>query len=82
MFAGNKELSMIDGYTWYGCGIYLMSGKSYSYPSSMEIPYPLTESSTSNYSYISIDENGNVRLYICSYDIIAGGTYNVTLCLL
>ena len=82
MFAGNKNMSTSTDDIWYGMGIYMMLGKGYSYPSTLEIPYSLNDTSSSNYSYINANSNGDIRVYICSYDVIASGDYTVTFGLL
>lgn len=82
MFAGNKNMSTSTDDIWYGMGIYMMLGKGYSYPSTLEIPYSLNDTSSTNYSYINANSNGDIRVYICSYDVIASGNYTVTFGLL
>ena len=82
MFSGNENRSGTEDDIWYGMGIYLMMGKGYSYPSTLEIPYSLNDTSSSNYSYINCTSNGDVRVYICSYDAIASGDYTVSVGLL
>lgn len=82
MFAGNKNMSTSTDDIWYGIGIYMMLGKGYSYPSTLEIPYSLNDTSSTNYSYINANSNGDIRVYICSYDVIASGDYTVTFGLL
>lgn len=82
MFAGNKNMSTATDDIWYGMGIYMMLGKGYSYPSTLEIPYSLNDASNTNYSYINANSNGDIRVYICSYDVIASGDYTVTFGLL
>lgn len=84
MIASNKPMVVPEdeSYTWYGVGIYLMTGKSYTYPSTLEIPYSLNNTDNTNYSYLNVTENGDVRVYICSYDVLASGQYTVTIGLL
>ena len=82
MFAGNKNMNTSTDDIWYGMGIYMMLGKGYSYPSTLEIPYSLNDTSNTNYSYINANSNGDIRIYICSYDVIASGNYTVTFGLL
>lgn len=84
MTASNKQLVISDSESdiWYGVGIYLMTGKSYAYPSTLEIPYNLNNTSNTNYSYINVTDNGDVRVYICSYDVLSAGQYTVTVGLL
>ena len=82
MFAGNKNMSTSTEDIWYGMGIYMMLGKGYAYPSTLEIPYSLNDTSSTNYSYINANSNGDIRVYICSYDVIASGDYTVTFGLL
>ena len=82
MFAGNKNISTSTEDIWYGMGVYMMLGKGYSYPSTLEIPYSLNDTSNTNYSYINANSNGDIRVYICSYDVIASGDYTVTFGLL
>ena len=82
MFAGNKNMSTSTDDIWYGMGIYMMLGKGYAYPSTLEIPYSLNDASNTNYSYINANSNGDIRVYICSYDVIASGDYTVTFGLL
>lgn len=79
MFAGNKSMTASENDIWYGMGIYLMLGKSYSYPSTLEIPYSLNDTSNTNYSYLNTTSEGNVRVYICSYDVIASGDYTLSI---
>lgn len=80
MAASNKALVPADSGSdvWYGAGIYLMTGKSYSYPSTLEIPYNLNNTNNTNYSYLNVTETGDVRAYICNYDVLAAGQYTVT----
>ena len=82
MFAGNKNMNTSTDDIWYGMGIYMMLGKEYSYPSTLEIPYSLNDTSNTNYSYINANSDGDIRVYICSYDVIASGDYTVTFGLL
>ena len=82
MFAGNKNMNTSTDDIWYGMGIYMMLGKGYSYPSTLAIPYSLNDTSNTNYSYINANSNGDIRVYICSYDVIASGDYTVTFGLL
>ena len=82
MFAGNKNMSTSTDNIWYGMGIYMMLGKGQSYPSTLEISYSLNDTSSTNYSYINANSNGDIRVYICSYDVIASGDYTVTFGLL
>lgn len=84
MIASNKPMVVPEdeSYTWYGVGIYLMTGKSYAYPSTLEIPYSLNNTDNTNYSYLNVTENGDVRVYICNYDVLASGQYTVTIGLL
>ena len=82
MFSGNKNRSGSEDDVWYGMGIYLMLGKGYSYPSTLEIPYSLNDTTNSSYSYINCTSNGDVRVYICNYDVIASGDYTVSVGLL
>ena len=82
MFAGNKNMNTSIDDIWYGMGIYMMLGKGYAYPSTLEIPYSLNDTSNTNYSYINANSNGDIRVYICSYDVIASGDYTVTFGLL
>lgn len=82
MFAGNKNISTSTENIWYGMGIYMMLGKGYSYPSTLEIPCSLNDTSNTNHSYINANGNGDIRIYICSYDVIASGDYTVTFGLL
>lgn len=82
MFSGNENRCGSEDDVWYGMGIYLMLGKGYSYPSTLEIPYPLNDTTNSNYSYINCTSDGDVRVYICSYDVIASGDYTVSVGLL
>lgn len=82
MFAGNKNISTSTEDIWYGMGIYMMLGKGYAYPSTLEIRYSLNDTSSTNYSYINANSNGDIRIYICSYDVIASGDYTVTFGLL
>lgn len=82
MFSGNENRSGTEDDIWYGMGIYLMLGKGYSYPSTLEIPYSLNDTASNNYSYINCTSNGDVRVYICSYDVIASGDYTVSVGLL
>lgn len=82
MFAGNKNMNTSTEDIWYGMGIYMMLGKGYSYPSTFEIPYSLNDTSNTNYSYINANSNGDIRVYICGYDVIASGSYTVTFGLL
>lgn len=82
MFAGNKNMTTSTDDIWYGMGIYMMLGKGYAYPSTLEIPYSLNDASNTNYSYINANSNGDIRMYICNYDVIASGDYTVTFGLL
>lgn len=82
MFAGNKNMTTSADDIWYGMGIYMILGKGYTYPSTLEIPYSLNDTSNTNYSYINANSNGDIRMYICSYDVIASGDYTVTFGLL
>lgn len=82
MFAGNKNMNTSTDDIWYGMGIYMMLGKGYAYPSTLEIPYSLNDTSSTNYSYLNANSNGDIRVYICSYDVIASGDYTVTFGLL
>lgn len=84
MMASNKQLTFSDSESdiWYGVGTYLMTGKSYAYPSTLEVPYNLNNASNTNYSYLNVTENGDVRIYICGYDVLAAGQYTVTVGLL
>lgn len=82
MFAGNKSMTTSADDIWYGMGIYMILGKGYTYPSTLEIPYSLNDTSNTNYSYINANSNGDIRMYICSYDVIASGDYTVTFGLL
>lgn len=82
IFSGNENRSGSEDDIWYGMGIYLMLGKGYSYPATLEIPYSLNDTTNSNYSYINCTSNGDVRIYICSYDVIASGDYTVSVGLL
>lgn len=82
MFAGNKAMTASIDDIWYGMGIYLMLGKNQSYPSTLEIPYSLNDTSNTNYSYLNATENGDIRAYICSYDVLASGSYTVSVGLL
>ena len=77
MFSCNKVLTLGTSDSWYGMGIYLMLGKGYSYPSTLEIPYSLTDTSNTNYSFLNVTSNGDVRVYICGYDVLASGDYTV-----
>lgn len=77
MFSSNKVLTYSTDDVWYGMGIYLMLGKSYSYPSVLQIPYSLNDSSNTNYSYLNVTNSGDLRAYICSYDVLASGDYTV-----
>lgn len=77
MFACNKVLTPNTDDSWYGMGIYLMLGKGYSYPSTLEIPYSLTNSSNTNYSFLNVTSDGDIRVYICGYDVLASGDYTV-----
>lgn len=79
MFSGNKSMTSSEDDVWYGMGIYLMLGKNYSYPSTLEIPYSLNDTSNTNYSYLNVTSNGNVRAYICGYDVIASGDYTLSI---
>lgn len=78
MFAGNKPMTTNVDDIWYGAGIYLMLGKGYAYPSTLQIPYSLNDSSNTNYSYLNVTADGDVRVYICSYDVLASGDYTLT----
>lgn len=84
MMASNKQLivSGSDSDIWYGVGIYLMTGKSYTYPSTLEVPYNLNNTNNTNYSYLNVTESGDVRIYICNYDVLSAGQYTVTVGLL
>lgn len=82
MFAGNKNMTTSTENIWYGMGIYMMLGKGVSYPSTLEISHSLNDTSSTNYSYINASSNGDIRVYICSYDVIASGDYTVTFGLL
>lgn len=82
MFSGNENRSVLEDDAWYGMGIYLMLGKGYSYPATLEIPYSLNDTTNSNYSYINCTSSGDVRVYICNYDVIASGDYTVSVGLL
>lgn len=82
MFAGNKNISTSTENIWYGMGIYMMLGKGYSYPSTLEISCSLNDTSSTNRSYINANSNGDIRVYICGYDVIASGDYTVTFGLL
>lgn len=64
MFAGNKNMNTSTEDIWYGMGIYMMLGKGYSYPSTLEIPYSLNDTSSTNYSYVNANSNGDIRVYI------------------
>lgn len=75
MFAGNKTMTMNAEDTWYGMGIYLMLGKGSAFPSTLEIPYPLNDTSNTNYSYLNATAEGNIRVYVCNYDVLASGDY-------
>ena len=77
MFAGNKTMTVNSDDIWYGMGIYLMLGKGYSYPSTLEIPYSLNNASNTNYSYLNTTANGDIRVYICNYDVLVSGDYTV-----
>ena len=79
MFSGNKSITSSEDDIWYGMGVYLMLGKSYSYPSTLEIPYSLNDTSNTNYSYLNVTSDGNVRAYICGYDVIASGDYTLSI---
>ena len=82
MFSGNENRSGTEDDIWYGMGIYLMLGKEYSYPSTLEIPYSLNDTANTNYSYLNATADGDIRVYICSYDVIASGDYTVSVGLL
>lgn len=75
MFAGNRAMTVNSDDTWYGMGIYLMLGKGSSFPSTLEIPYSLNDTSNTNYSYLNATAEGNIRVYICNYDVLASGDY-------
>lgn len=75
MFASNKTMTTNTDDVWYGVGIYLMLGKSYAYPSTLQIPYSLNNTSNTNYSYLNTTSDGDIRAYICNYDVLASGDY-------
>ena len=77
MFASNKVMTANTDDIWYGMGVYIMLGKSYFYPSTLQIPYSLNDDSNTNYSYLNTTADGNIRVYICNYDVLASGDYTV-----
>lgn len=77
MFSSNKMMTANVDDIWYGMGIYLMLGKSYAYPSTLQIPYSLNDTSNTNYSYLNVTSNGDIKVYICNYDVLASGDYIV-----
>ena len=77
MFASNKVMTINTDDIWYGIGIYLMLGKSYAYPSTLQIPYSLNDTSNTNYSYLNVTSNGDIKVYICNYDVLASGDYTI-----
>lgn len=77
MFASNKAMTANSSDSWYGVGIYSMVGKSQSYSSTLQIPYSLNNTSNTNYSFLNTTSNGDIRIYICSYDVLASGDYIV-----
>ena len=77
MFASNKVMTANTDDIWYGMGVYIMLGKSYSYSSTLQIPYSLNDDSNTNYSYLNTTADGNIRVYICNYDVLASGDYTV-----
>lgn len=82
MFATNSSITANEDDVWYGAGVYLMLGKGYSYPSTLEIPYSLNDTSHTNYSYLNATADGDIRAYICGYDVLASGDYTLAVGLL
>lgn len=57
----------------------MMLGKGYAYPSTLNIPYGLNDDTQTNYSYLNVNSNGDVRMFLHQYDVLAAGTYTLTI---